>query len=62
MALKDKEYPDEKYGSDRLSDVESSRADHAIHPTHDDDGNLWIYPTEDEISGAQPLRRVVDKM
>lgn len=33
-----------------------------LHPTHDDDGDVWIYPTPEEINGPDSLRRIVDKM
>lgn len=62
LALKDTGYTSEKYAHDRLSEVESSPEGTPVHPTHDADGEVWVYPTPEEIDGSQALRRVVDKM
>ena len=57
IALEKIEYADEKHAKEELS-VASAHA----HPTHDPDGEIWIHPTPEEISGPNALRRVVDKM
>lgn len=68
LALRQHDYPsDEKsiiQSPDKLSSVTVGvyAADQPVHPTHDIYGNVWIYPTPEEISGPDSLRRVVDKM
>lgn len=66
ITLKEAEFSsNEKFATDRLSEAGSSPAgglDHHVHPTHDADGEVWIYPTHEDISGPHALRRVVDKM
>ena len=57
IAIQIKEHPNEKHATDKLS-VASDQD----HPTHDPNGEIWIHPTPDEISGPNALRRVVDKM
>lgn len=67
LALQAKEYPEEKYASDKLSVISSSRGGHQVvavpvHPELDAQGNPWIYPSPEDIDGPEALRRVTDKM
>lgn len=66
VTLKEADYSNnEKFSADRLSESESSPSgglDHPVHPTHDADGNVWVYPAPEDLAGPHALRRVVDKM